>query len=159
MPGKNIVLDMDCTLIFGYTRRPYLTEFLKFCEENFDHVSLWTLGTKEWMEEVLDKVIPEFRNLKNFTFTFHLSNSLKIGKNLWAKQLMKIYCLHKSHNNKNTIILEDVDYRLMADPDNCLNIDPFYGDSDNSELLKVIQFLKNKILPVEDVRRVLPYQI
>ena len=70
----HIVLDIDGTLINenneqGIVPRPYLEEFLYFCFNSFETVSIWTAATKEWFDYVNENILKPIRrkyNLPNF---------------------------------------------------------------------------------------------
>lgn len=157
MSRKNIVLDLDSTLIWENQRRPYVAEFAQFCEKNFGHVSIWTAGTQGWLELAVTRKIPEFRRLKNITFLWDVDRCVINSDGLEVKPLSKIYALHQCHRPHNTILLEDRDYRHTADPQNCLNVRPFYGHDGDRSLLQAMFFLEQILLPCKDVRTVLPY--
>merc|ERR1719499_1712117 len=79
--GKCIALDLDQTLILGESGldmedpdfsfqcgehglysvkvRPYVSEFLEFCDSWFDSVCLFTAGTCDYAEHILDRIDPE----------------------------------------------------------------------------------------------------
>ena len=77
---KLLILDLDETLIYATEeklkyepdfivgqyfvyKRPFLNEFLSFCFDNFE-VSLWTTATKNYAEEILQKILNKNQNLK-----------------------------------------------------------------------------------------------
>ena len=73
-----VVLDLDKTLIhavknnqrhcygdfeikvnsdvYSVYKRPYLTKFLDFCDEHFDHVIIWSLGIKEYVDKIVSRL-------------------------------------------------------------------------------------------------------
>lgn len=73
---KNIILDMDKTLIEGYfsikhdkmviEERPYLGQFLKFVFEHFDNVSIWTNANKEWFDYVYNTILYKYMPIVSF---------------------------------------------------------------------------------------------
>jgi hypothetical protein len=52
---KNIILDLDNTLICDNTARPYLKYFLNFIFEKFARVCIWTSATKEWLDNAYSR--------------------------------------------------------------------------------------------------------
>jgi len=68
-----IILDLDNTLIHsiynckcygdftfdGYSiyKRPYLEKFIDYCFTNFDHVIIWSLGGREYVESIIDNIL------------------------------------------------------------------------------------------------------
>ncbi len=87
---SHLVLDIDGTLIdnkeekidgiesFEFKckeftcyiyKRPHLDEFLDYCFDKFDSVSIWTAASKGWMDIVLTNIINE-KHSKQFLFTY-----------------------------------------------------------------------------------------
>lgn len=50
-PTSKLLLNGKEHILFG---RPYIREFLRFCFENFESVSVWTAGTQKYAEHVVE---------------------------------------------------------------------------------------------------------
>eukprot|EP01084_Bolivina_argentea_P192592 330582_1 len=143
--NKCIVLDIDGTLIDSLTKqiyyenmnclrkpdyidnednciwkRPGFDIFIKFCFDNFKHVSIWTAASKQWANIFINKIIKhEYKNKFDFIWCKdRLSKRFKINyyysyRNAFItyKPLKKIWRSKIRNNNgwnkENTLIIED----------------------------------------------------
>lgn len=159
---KNIILDIDKTLIEGYfsikynnimiEERPYLAEFFNFIFNHFHNVSIWTNATKSWFNQVyntiLYKYIPKDKHF-DFVITF---NDGYVGKdNCGVKDLHIIFEKYNydTYNPLNTFLLDDSQIHFDKNPKNCYLIKPFEVNLLNNshkyddELLKIINIFRN----------------
>lgn len=161
---KNIILDIDKTLIEGYfsikhnkmviEERPYLAQFLKFVFTHFENVSIWTNANKEWFDcvynTILYKYIPKD---KYFDFVFTFDDGFVGNDNNGAKDLNIVFEYFKKYgceyNKDNTFLVDDSETHFEKNPKNCYLIKPFEVNvEDNShkydiELLKIINIFRN----------------
>ncbi len=181
----NIILDMDQTLIDGIVDfsfvpfdssikiipRPYLKEFLKFCFESFQYVSIWTAASEKWFESVnkeifkpiLEELNGELNNKYKFDFIF-TSNQCTIvwtysewhGQSIMHKE-KRIRRLHKScskypqYTIDNTIIIDDTKITFKNNYGNGIHINPFEtcysGWKKDTELLNLTTYISNVLIP------------
>ena len=156
----NIILDMDGTILdhFQLTLnglpqpigRPYLDVFMKYIFNNFERVSIWTAGTKEWFQlcyyRVLKEYIPEGK-----LFDFVLTR--EDFKNLYPlKPLYFIYNKFPAYNVTNTLIVDDTPITYSQNIENAIGIKSFFYDlltkeerKNDCELIKLIDVLERKI--------------
>jgi len=167
----NIVLDMDQTLIDGWylqkvTPRPHLKTFLKWCFENFTHVSIWTAASRDWynyvynavFKNILDEINAEF----HFVFTSEKCNNVWKysewhGHSIrWTEKRVRKLHRYKSlkyinYNIDNTIIIDDNPSTFNCNYGNGIHISPFKdhikGWDTDEELLNLMIYLRNVVIP------------
>lgn len=171
---KNIFLDLDNTLIsseyisdirpadilrakhfdckvfddeYLICARPYLQNFLDFLFKNFK-VSIWTAASKDYALFIINEFILKknhSRKLNLILYDYHTNVSRRTFKTpkkleiLWSKWNLKEY------NNKNTIIIDDLEEVCDSQRENCILVKVFEFTHKNSEnddsLRKVKQVL------------------
>lgn len=154
---KNIILDMDKTLIEGYfsikhdkvmiEERPYLAQFLKFVFTHFDNVSIWTNANKVWFDSVYETVLHKYvPKDKYFDFVFTFDDGFVGKDNNGAKDLNIVFRYYEDHNyeyNKhNTFLVDDSEIHFYKNPYNCYLIKPFEVDIKNNEHKNDIELLR-----------------
>lgn len=129
--------------------RPGLEDFLDFLFANFS-VSVWTAASKSYAMFIIDNFIltkPE-RKLEYVFFAHHCELSYDMTET--TKNLSLLWDKYEipGFNKDNTIIIDDYDEVKDTQPENCINIKPFYfidKDSVNdTELLKIQRLLSRK---------------
>ena len=158
---KNIILDMDKTLIEGYfsikydkmiiEERPYLAQFFKFVFNHFEHVSIWTNGNKTWFDFVYETVLYKYipKN-KHFDFVITFDDGYVGNDNNGAKDLNVIFNIFEEddYNKYNTFLVDDSETHFDKNPKNCYLIKPFEVNVDDHshkydiELLKIINIFR-----------------
>ncbi len=152
---KNIILDMDKTLIEGYfsikydkmviEERPYLSQFFKFVFEHFEYVSIWTNGNKEWFDYVYETVLYKYlpKN-KSFDFVITFDDGFVGEDNNGAKDLNIIFDIFEedNYNKHNTLLVDDSEIHFDKNPYNCYLIKPFEVDVKNNEHKNDIELLR-----------------
>lgn len=177
----NLILDIDSTLIdsiyvlpeFKYQypdpdfisdkylyvyKRPYLYEFLEFCFNKFNSVSIWTAGNEMWLNFFLDNILSEkMKNKIKYKLCDKHCKQRKIDINgafflQHYKNLKKIW-KYKSKNPftaENTIIIDDSPTTFSNNYFNALLIKKFhYCNKEDDSLKKMIKILKEIKLPIE----------
>lgn len=103
--------------------RPFLVEFIKFCQKNFEKIALWTHADKLWLEKFEKHILPDgIEFLFKYDYSeaeFRPHKKLK-GEMYKLKPLRKIYERFKGYNDKNTIIIEDTEENCLENLDNCI---------------------------------------
>lgn len=157
---KNIILDMDKTLIEGYfsikhdkmviEERPYLGQFLKFVFEHFDNVSIWTNANKEWFDHVYNTILFKYipKN-KHFDFVITFDDGYVGKSNNGPKDLNIIFNIFEDEYNKhNTFLVDDSEVHYHQNIYNCYLIKGFEvnlednSHKDDIELLRFIKYFK-----------------
>jgi hypothetical protein len=167
----NIILDMDGTLLDHVLlyfddidsheiipiARPYLNLFMKYVFNNFERVSIWTAGTKEWFDKCYEKILkPSIPEGRNFHF---IKTRSEYNYQAIVKPLEMIYHeYHDLYNFSNTLIIDDNPYTFVDNPEQALHIKPFFYerlpmevrenlDKHDFELYNMILILNNKKYP------------
>jgi len=162
---KNIILDLDNTLICNNTPRPYLKYFLNFIFEKFDTVSIWTSASKEWLDiAYINLLKPNMPANKDF-FLMWNRDKCKLHYSLLQNNMINVFecykelkfvysAFHKFKEN-NTIIVDDKYNMFIKDFQNGILIEGFYKNKLlDIELYRLTIFLNNEILNSEDVRKI-----
>ncbi len=157
---KNIILDIDKTLIEGYfsikhnkmliEERPYLAQFLKFTFEHFENVSIWTNGNKEWFDYVYETILYKYMpKNKHFDFVITFDDGYVGIDNTGAKDLNIIFNIFEDEYNKhNTFLVDDSETHYNQNIYNCYLIKPFEANIENNnhkddiELLRLIKYFR-----------------
>ncbi len=158
---KNIILDIDKTLIEGYfslkhkkvmvEERPFLAKFFAFIFQHFERVSIWTNANKEWYDYIYNNVLRKYIPYgKFFDFIFTFDDGLVGNNNNGPKNLNIIYEIYENneYNKENTFLVDDSEIHFNQNPKNCYLIKAFEVDLQNNshkndtELLKIISIFK-----------------
>jgi TFIIF-interacting CTD phosphatase-like protein len=123
--------------------RPHLQDFLSFIFQNFK-VGIWTASSKAYAIFIVKNFILKEgmkRNLEIFLCSYHCNVSkrkFKISKDL------------NFIENKNVILIDDLEELSTHQPDKVIQVKPFFFDeesaSSDQELLKVKDILKTRYL-------------
>lgn len=176
-----VILDLDETLIHstydneqkldGYTKikdedglsfqirkRPGLDLFLKFCFE-FYNVAIWTASGRTYAMPAIKFVFGDL--VKQLKFIYTAKETVRKISDSWLqttqiniKPLTKVWKRKKYRNlytKKNTIIVDDTPITFCRNYGNAIKIDPYSGESDDKELLRICHILKDCLL-LDDVR-------
>jgi hypothetical protein len=160
---KNIILDIDKTLIEGYfsikdncvliEERPHLKEFLTFVFDHFEHVSIWTNANKEWYDHVYHTILRKYIPYrKHFHFVITFDDGLVGENNYGPKKLDIIFDIYSDYGyyKNNTFLVDDSEIHFQQNITNCYLIKPFEVDREkythkrDSELLKLIHIFTKK---------------
>ncbi len=140
-----IILDLDHTLVethgridgkaigdfeddfnFAIFKRPHLDKFLEYCFKKFDHVVIWSLGTRQYVEEIIGKLLKqEYEPL----LILARDNCYRHGGQWW-KNTKKLKALFKEKgicfSDCQCIFIDDLIYRIKAEKNvKVIKIKPF----------------------------------
>nr|GEV21331.1 Dullard phosphatase domain, eukaryotic [Tanacetum cinerariifolium] len=151
MNQKTVVLDLDKTLIhsvLGYpppiyydfqvkmrrgvayvTKRPFVGKFIEYLHQNNFEIVIFTAGRESFASPVLDKLDPKGlishrlyrRSCKVFDGKIHVKDLSCLGRNL-----------------DNVVIVDDNPDSYRLQPENGINIRPFFDDLKDDELKKLV---------------------
>jgi carboxy-terminal domain RNA polymerase II polypeptide A small phosphatase len=158
----HIVLDLDETLIHVSTtpifdkpdftfsinglkyygrRRPGLEVFLKYVFSNFDTVSVWTAGVKQYAQRVIDKIMTPTQR-KQLAFFYTRANLSVMSNGMYNKPLETIFMTPKAQKmgikHDNTIMVDDRGEVLQANPGNGIEISSWTGHHQDRCLWQLI---------------------
>lgn len=161
----HIVLDLDGTLVsepaywqpvenFPVAARPYLFEFLDFCFQNFETVSIWTAANREWFEGKYETFLAPILAVLQRSFHMVLTGEkcsfmpdphavecyaasmpVKPLRKLWARKTLP-------HNKDNTIVVDNNPWTFVANYGNGVEIRSYHGDPDDLMLPRLTRFLQ-----------------
>jgi len=172
---KLLILDIDETLIHGAReclprpvdatspwcylyKRPYVEAFMDFCRDHF-RVAIWTTATAEHAKFCLKHICAtdypfEFIWTRNrCTQVRDIVGMYNLGVGYhWVKALAKL----KRHgfSLEQSIMIDDRPSALERNYGNLVQIERYYGDPDDLELLRLMPYLldlkqENNIREVE----------
>jgi hypothetical protein len=162
MKAKNIILDLDNTIIcavemcmydakeFEYLdknlehadmddyyriyARPYLQEFLDHIFANFN-VSVFTAASKSYALFIVDKFILRNNPSRKLTYMFHSYHTqISEAKYNYIKDLRLIWStLPETFTPNNTVIVDDLKQVKKANRQNCINVKAFEVFNENKD--------------------------
>lgn len=148
----NIILDMDGTLIDDnglYQSRPHLQKFLLYCFNNFDTVSIWTSASREWYDEIYEKIFKHILKGNRFDFVFTRKRcTLDRNSFVYVKNLHKLWrskVLYKDFNKHNTLIVDNTPFKYFRNYGNGIPIPTYnqYNISNDNYLSKLVEYLED----------------
>lgn len=149
---------------YWFIERPHLKEFLDFCMDYFDTVSVWSAGMKMYVYSVVDVL---FNRMEKPTIVL-TNDEVKIVNDVgYTKPLSTFYAAMKkvypesNVNERNTLILDNRLHNFLENPHNGVHIPDWYPKNMLSlpritEDKRLLQFKKwildNDTKNVKDVR-------
>lgn len=158
---KTLILDMDETLVHSFAKlgtknfgngenfffkiRPFAKELLEYASKRFELI-VFTASNQDYADIVLDKLDP---TREIFKLRLYRDSCIKtpIG-------LVKDVRILKNRSLNNIVLVDNSVISLAYQLDNGVPILSWYGDTLDTELLKLTNFLKI-LEKVPDVRKVL----
>lgn len=138
---------------FLITPRPYLQDFLKFLFTNFN-VSIWTAASKDYACYIVDNLITPAKSNRKLTclfFDMHRNISEKIYNAPKKLELLwSHFNLYDDFNEKNTIIIDDLQDVKKSQPSSTYQIPAFdvrkAGYENDRELKKLKKLLSENLV-------------
>ena len=122
--------DARSTSYWGM-KRPYLNEFLLFCFSYFRIVAVWTAGTREYGEQIVDNI---FQDIQRPHVLFSQTETLFDENRRPSKPLIKMMAssplLSQLMRMDNTLLIDDNSDNFRPNPNNGVLI-PGYDPSPN----------------------------
>lgn len=156
MSEKLLILDLDETLIhaseqplarnadfrvghFHIHERPHLRQFLAGCRDHFN-VAIWTTAGEDYAEEILREICADLP----LAFVWCRERCTPKGEGFdgefsWIKDLKKVKKL--GWDLGHVLVVEDKPQNICRQYGNVIRIDPFEGDAEDRELLRLLPFL------------------
>ena len=173
---KNIILDLDQTIIsaeateeynfeknkdkaknFKYHNmdsyyivfeRPGLQKFLNFLFSNFN-VSVWTAASKDYALLIIEKIIlanKKNRKLDWVFFSYHCDISKRLKSGTKDLQVIWEDFDIPGYSKDNSVILDDYDEVFKTQKNNCIIAHPFEFTDKNSENDNFLEKLQPELL-------------
>jgi hypothetical protein len=112
---------------FVIFERPGLQSFLTWLFKNYT-VSVWSAGTKPYVDFIVDNIIQtKSRRLKNVLNFDDCEESH--SKYRWQKDLRMLYENFQGYDPSNTLIIDDLDEIIYANPANSIYVAPFIASA------------------------------
>jgi RNA polymerase II subunit A small phosphatase-like protein len=126
--------------------RPHLQEFLRFAFKNFD-VAVWTAAGKEYAEFILNEMeldttkLQFFYTEKNCTPKYDYGEGWGMGHYVYKKNITKLSKMPEGYDMNKVLMVDDKPEHIDS-YGNVIKIPPFYGDTNDTYLLKLKEYLK-----------------
>ena len=123
--------------------RPSLHVFLKYAFSNFN-VAIWTAAGEDYANDIVDKMgidkskLMFFYTERNCTPKYDYGEGWGMGHLVYKKNIGK---LRKKGYDMNQVLMVDDKPEHIDSYGNVIKIKPFYGDSNDQELLKLMKYL------------------
>ncbi|CAD8044223.1 unnamed protein product [Paramecium primaurelia] len=145
-----LIIDLDETLVHyqegQFLVRPFAQQFLKDMSK-FYEIVIFTAAQQDYADFILD-LIDEDKVISHRLYRQHTT----LVKNTYVKDIQKI-----GRDIKKTIIIDNLAENFQFQPDNGIQIQSWYGDSDDQALLLLspllIQIVQKKIPDVREALR------
>ena len=102
--------------------RPFLKQFMKFCQKNFKNIGIWTHADSMWLDKfvknVLELDIP-------FLFKYDITHASYLKDGSKIKPLSKVWAEFPKFNKHNTLIIEDTIGNCVENLENCIIVPEF----------------------------------
>lgn len=151
---KKLVQKSDFKIFDYYVyRRPFLDHFLNLIKDDF-LIAIWSSASDEYVNEVVKRIIPhdihlEFiwgrsrctykRNIQTDEFGYYDSETHNHYH--YIKPLKKLK--KRGYDLNKILIVDDTPHKSKDNYGNAIYPIPFIGDSTDSELLLLSQYLKS----------------
>ena len=130
----------------GIFIRNGVKHFLHEVNKYFD-VGIFTASVKEYADAVIDFLDPENKLIK---FRLYRNNCINFNDSFTIKDLR----IFKNVDLKNIILIDNSMYSFATQINNGVLINSFFNDKNDMELYNALEYLKNFILPAEDIREI-----
>lgn len=123
--------------------RPNLSEFLEYAFSNFN-VAIWTAAGKVYANDILEKIgidkskLMFFYTESNCTPKYEYGDGWGMGHMAYYKNIGK---LKKKGYDMNQVLMIDDKPEYIDSYGNVIKIKPFYGDTNDTELVKMMKYL------------------
>ncbi|MDE1460337.1 HAD family hydrolase [Spartinivicinus poritis] len=157
MSDKLLILDLDETLIhaeliplelphafvacpyFIYTR-PYLDEFLAFCQQHFK-LAVWTTGNQLYADTIVAHL---FGSADQLEFVWARDRCIshyhsELDCNYYIKDLKKVK--RHGYDLEDVLVIDDSPEKLERQYSNLIPVAPYYGEPTDKELKLLMSYL------------------
>lgn len=158
MKPRLIIFDLDETLVhaterdLGYScdfevppyrvyRRPHAQELVEFAGNRFD-IAVWSSSRDKYVSEVVGRL---FFNIQP-KFAWSVSRCVqridaKSNGYVYVKDLRKVQKF--GYATEEILIVDDSPEKIARQPKCHIRVEPFLGNRDDTELLRVMRFLES----------------
>jgi CTD nuclear envelope phosphatase 1 len=140
-----LVLDLDETLLLttkvDVTFRPHIYQFLQECRMLVDEIVLFTAGTQEYADMMLQYLDPNrmYFSRRYYRQHCHIVNGLVVkDMNVVSPGLVD-----------KILFIDDTPSTFMLQPNLAILVPKFNGDPGDDVLLQLISMVRDYFIPVE----------
>ena len=158
--GKRISSMMPFEYSLSVKARPHLKEFLTFCFDRFQNVSIWTAAEQEWFNQVNKEIfVPILESLgKKFRFVYTYAQCTRVERISRTYTEKRIRKLHKSkrlpdYTIDNTIIVDDTAETFRSNYGNAILIKEWHCQYADTDLLKLMKYIDDILIPYYNENR------
>lgn len=189
MKNLHVILDIDQTLIdsipnnlikglnlrvpqyycsennLAIWTRKNLDKFLNYLDKNVKYISIWTNGSRGWLNYIVDNILNKYINRRRFKYLLSNESSDYI---MYENNHLLIKDLNKLANKqlidlKNTILIDDNYHNCILNKNNTIPLKKFNIKLENTELkrgdaflyiIQVLEILKKSNNIAETLRKV-----
>ena len=161
-----LVLDLDLTLVYATTNnnisssydftiklneneiyyihlRPYLNDFLRYCEKHFS-IAFWSAGDQDYVEAIVKQIQSRYLT-KEPVFVWNYNHCTKSwrsnGDYEVIKPLKKVWRRYKNFTIANTLVIDDTCITYRKNYGNAVAVRKFFGESSDIHLLEIMSVL------------------
>ena len=144
--GNLSEVEEDESHSVGIFVRKGVKHFLEEVNKYFE-VGIFTASVKEYADAVISFLDPENKLIK---FRLYRNNCINFNGSFTVKDLR----IFKNVDLKKIVLIDNSMYSFAPQINNGILINSFINDKEDNELYNALEYLKNFILPAEDVREV-----
>lgn len=138
--------------------RPHLKEFLNYLDKNVKYISIWTNGSRGWLDYILKNVLSKYINPKRFIHLISVEFSdqkliSKLNQVVLVKDINKLITKYprKDISLKNTVLIDDNIYNCYFNKTNTIPVKKFLIKYEKTEskrnnafiyIIEIIKILK-----------------
>ena len=131
--------------------RPWMMEFLGRCFKMFK-IAFWDAKSSEYMEEVLEEILPAFAHLEGHTPSFMWSGKdcelIQASQfSVWGKPLTKVWKKWPCWDATNTLIIDHHEPRMDFNPESNVIVPPPFYVANMKDLFEDKDYLKQNLWP------------
>jgi len=144
------------TCMWG-TKRPHVDSFISFCFANFSKVCVWTAGTADYAEEIVNALFKSNYRMPDVVWS---RNDCQSGGGILFKPITKMAASYPFITLENSIIIDDRRTTFRANVENGILIPPYQpltiGESFSDDKLPYLMkwISESGVLTTNDVRTI-----
>jgi RNA polymerase II subunit A small phosphatase-like protein len=129
-----------------------LLEFLAFCFDECESVSIWTAASEGWMRGIIETFPSQIRDRFLFTWSYDRLTRRQVGlmpTSGWVteKPLIKMWRVRPAKDagmtKHNTIIVEDTPSKCFKNYGNAVYVDSYGGAAGDDTLARLVLYLRD----------------
>lgn len=135
--------DIDEDVKVKVILRPNVKDFLVAVSKNFE-VGIFTASVKEYADAVISSIDP---NNELISFRLYRDSCIKVGR-AYIKDLR----IFSNLDMGKVIIIDNSIYSFANQLSNGILVSSFYDNNEDKELMNIVNYLEEYLLPANDIR-------